>query len=105
MLVLLLAFAFQAYTVQTHLHGQPASTLTAQTQGDAPAKPLPADPLDPATCKLCQELVHSGVALSPAGPEFALLLEWAAASLPPALLPAAALAPQTGWQGRAPPRR
>lgn len=105
MLVLLLAFAFQAYAVQTHLHA-PAPAMAAQLlQGHAPAKPLPADPLDPATCKLCQELVHSGAAITPAGPEFVLLLDWAAANLLPALLPANALAPQTGWQGRAPPRR
>jgi hypothetical protein len=106
MLAVLLAFAFQAFAVQTHLHGQPASAKSVQmAQGDAPAKPLPTDPLDPATCKLCQELIHSGAAVTPAGPEIALLLDWAAAALPPAWLPSTALLPQTGWQSRAPPNR
>ena len=53
MLAVLLAFAFQAYVVQTHLHGQPVSAAGVQhVQGDAPDRPLPNDPLDPATCKL-----------------------------------------------------
>jgi len=105
MLVMLLAFAFQAYAVQTHLHGKPFSAAPVQLlKADAPAKPLPADPLDPATCKLCQELVHAGAAITPAGPAFTILIDWAAAAVPPALLPAATLPPQTGWQSRAPPK-
>jgi len=106
MLVMLLAFAFQAYAVQTHLHGKQLSTASVQLhQGDGPAKPLPTDPLDPATCKLCQELIHSGVAITPAGPIFSLLLDWATTALPPVLISAATSGPQTGWQSRAPPRR
>jgi hypothetical protein len=105
MLVVLLAFAFQAYALQTHLHVKPLSaTPVHMLKADIPAKPLPADPLDPATCKLCQELVHSGAIITPAGPAFTLLLEWAAAAAPPAQLSAAAVPPQTGWQSRAPPR-
>jgi len=106
MLAVLLAFTFQAYAVQTHLHGQPAQAIqNLAAHHDAPAKPLPADPLDPATCKLCQELIHSGAAITPAGPELVLLLDWVGAFLPPAQLPATAIAPETGWQSRAPPRR
>ena len=104
MLVLLLAFAFQAYAVQTHLH-KPLSAAPVQLlKADAPAKPLPADPLDPATCKLCQELVHAGAAISPGGPAFAVLLDWSTVAVPPALLPAATTAARTGWQSRAPPK-
>jgi len=104
MLAVLLAFVFQAYAVQTHLHGQPVWAKLGQiAQGHSPAKPLPTDPLDPATCKLCQELIHSGTAIAPAGPEMALLLDWATAALPPAWLPATAQLQRTGWQSRAPP--
>ena len=86
MLALLLAFAFQAYIVQTHIHGQlqPASAIT-QVQGETPDRPTPNDPLDPATCKLCQELVHSAAVLTPAAPAMALLLNWAAAFFPSAV--------------------
>jgi len=105
MLAVLLAFVFQAYAVQTHLHFQPAPAKTAPLhQVRTPAKPLSGDPLDPATCKLCQELIHSGAAITPAGPALILMLNWAATAPPPAWSPAAALLTQTGWQSRAPPR-
>lgn len=105
MLTVLLAFAFQAYIVQTHIHGQiqPASAI-AQVQGDAPDRPSPNDPLDPSTCKLCQELVHSGAVLTPAGPAMVLLMDWVAVFFPPAQVPATAIPPETGWQSRAPPK-
>jgi hypothetical protein len=107
MLAVLLAFVFQAYAVQTHLHGQPIQSAAAQLhhQSTAPAKPLPNDPLDPATCKLCQELIHSGATITPAGPEMVLLVNWVAAAFPPTRTTATVLSPQTGWQSRAPPRR
>jgi hypothetical protein len=106
MLAVLLAFAFQAYAVQTHIHGQPAGTANVQQifLGNGPAKPLSNDPLDPATCKLCQEMVHAGAAITPVAPELVLVLAWVAAFLPPALLTAPGLAPETGWQSRAPPQ-
>jgi hypothetical protein len=105
MMAVLLAFAFQAYVVQTHLHGQPAQGPAIQQlhQDHGPAKPLSSDPLNPATCKLCQELIHSGAAITPAGSEFVLLLNWTAAFIAPARLSAATPAPQPGWQSRAPP--
>jgi hypothetical protein len=105
MLAVLLAFAFQAYIVQTHIHGQPqTASAIVQVQGDASNRPTPNDPLDPATCKLCQELVHSTAVLTPAGPAMALLLDWTAAFFPPAQVPATAIPPETGWQSRAPPK-
>jgi hypothetical protein len=109
---LVFAFALQAYFVQTHLH--PPQLAPAQatallsdglTPGVAPgvAPQLPADPLDPITCKLCREIVHTGTAIMPAAPALLLLLDWIATSIPAAQLPAAALAPETGWQSRGPP--
>jgi hypothetical protein len=106
MLAVLLAFVFQAYAVQTHLHGQPLQGAVHLHQaGGDPAKPLPHDPLDPATCKLCQELIHSGATITPAGPQIVLLVDWVAAAFPPARTTTTGLPPQTGWQSRAPPRR
>ena len=100
--VLVFAFALQAYFVQTHLHPQqfaPAQSIALLSDSPAP----PADPLDPITCKLCREIVHSGAAITPAAPALLLLLDWIATSIPVAQLPAAALAPETGWQSRGPP--
>src|SRR5665213_3084480 len=86
LLAVVIAFSLQAYAVQTHLHGQPLQSAAAQLhqQGSVPAKPLPNDPLDPATCKLCQELIHSGATITPAGPQMVLLVGWVRAAFPPA---------------------
>ena len=102
LLALVFAFALQAYFVQTHLHPQQFAPVVSQLAGD-PASQLPADPLDPITCKLCREIVHAGTAMAPAAPALLLLLDWIATSIPVAQSPAAALAPETGWQSRGPP--
>jgi hypothetical protein len=112
LLALVFAFALQSYFVQTHLHPQqfaPAQAMAMLSDGLTPdvapdlAPQLPADPLDPITCKLCREIVHAGAAITPAAPALLLLLDWIATSIPAAQLPAAALAPETGWQSRGPP--
>jgi hypothetical protein len=106
LLAVVFAVSLQAYFVQTHLHGQ-LSTPTAPAYSDsfkAPVAPLPTDPMSPALCKLCQEVVHAGAAITPAGSGFALLLDWVAVAIPAASLPSAAPAPKSGGQSRAPPR-
>jgi hypothetical protein len=103
MLLVLVAFAFQAYVVQTHIHGASAR-LVQVSQAHSPAKPLPNDPLDPATCKLCQELVHAGAAITPMGAELTLVTGWAVSRLVPARSVPLVQAPRTGWQSRAPPK-
>jgi hypothetical protein len=106
LLAVLMAFSLQAYFVQTHLHGQPSAKAgqTQITSATVPNPSLPTDPMDPATCKLCKELVYAGAAVTPAGPDFLLLLEWVALAVPVSQLPAARLMPEPGWQSRAPPR-
>jgi len=101
-LLLALAFALQSYTVQTHIHSQLTVPAVLVMAGGDTGHP-PADPLDPHTCKLCREIV-AAVAITPAIPTLLLLLDWVATSIPAAQLPATALAPETGWQSRAPPR-
>ncbi|HEX4177137.1 MAG TPA: hypothetical protein VHY57_01820 [Rhizomicrobium sp.] len=104
MLFALLAFAFQAYLVQTHIHGQPAAALLNR-HISAPAQPSPSDPLAPGNCALCQAILHAGAAITPDVPPFVLPLSGIATALVAARLPSAALAPQTGWHSRAPPVR
>ena len=101
LLALVLAFTLQAYFVQTHIHPQLVAPLMTVMASDS--APLPADPLDPATCKLCREIVSFGNAVTPAAPALLLLLDWMAASIPVAQLPATAIPPESGWQSRAPP--
>ena len=104
MLFALLAFALQAYLVQTHMHGQPG-ILSLKTHVSAPVQPAPFDPLAPANCALCQEILHAGTAITPHTSELALLLNGIVMAAAIALLPAEALAPTTGWHSRAPPVR
>jgi len=104
MLFALLAFALQAYLVQTHIHGQP-DLLSLKPHVSAPVQPAPFDPLAPANCALCQEILHAGTAITPDTSELALLLNGIVMAPAIALLPAEALAPTTGWHSRAPPVR
>jgi hypothetical protein len=104
MLFALLAFALQAYLVQTHIHGQPG-VLSLKPHVSAPVQPAPFDPLAPGNCALCQEILHAGTAIAPDNSELALLLTWIAMAPAVALLPAEPIALTTGWRSRAPPVR
>ena len=104
MLFALLAFALQAYLVQTHMHGQ-TGFLSLKPHVSAPVQPAPFDPLAPANCALCQEILHAGTAIAPDNSELALLLTWIAMAPAVALLPAEPIALTTGWHSRAPPVR
>jgi len=104
MLFALLAFALQAYLVQTHIHGQPG-VLSLKPHVSAPVQPAPFDPLAPANCALCQEILHAGTAITPDNSELALLLNWIAMAPAIALLSAEPFALTTGWHSRAPPVR
>jgi hypothetical protein len=104
MLFALLAFALQAYLVQTHMHGQ-TGVLSLEPHISAPVQPAPFDPLAPANCAFCQEILHAGTAIAPDSSELALLLNGIVMASAVALLPAEALAPTTGWHSRAPPVR
>jgi hypothetical protein len=104
MLFALLAFALQGYLVQTHMHGQ-SGVLSLKTHVSAPVQPAPFDPLAPANCALCQEILHAGTAIAPDNPQSALLLNWIAMVPAIAILPVEALALTTGWHSRAPPVR
>jgi hypothetical protein len=104
MLFALLAFALQAYLVQTHIHGQPG-VPSLKPHVSAPVQPAPFDPLAPANCALCQEILHAGTAITPDNSELALLLNWIAMAPAIALLSAEPFALTTGWHSRAPPVR
>src|SRR5271168_5531407 len=72
--VAMLAFAFQSYVVQTHIHFAPATAI-ADTQGaSGHHDKFPAND-DPANCPICQEILHSGQFITPS----------TAALLPPSL--------------------
>jgi hypothetical protein len=101
----LLAFFLQSLAVQTHIH-QPAQTLAAKTvagQVPVPAPLKAPDPID--QCRLCQEMVHSGVFVAPSASAAlaGLALTTAVFAASPVALVSWARA--FDWQSRAPPRR
>jgi len=99
----LLAFFIQSFALQTHIHPMPPAAVAA-TVAHTPA-PLPLQNQDPVDqCRLCQELVHSGVFVSPSATVIAASLNIVAAVF--AALPSLAAEPVQAfsWQSRAPPR-
>jgi len=99
----LAVFVFQGFLVQTHVHA-PATGWDGGAHAGAPAQPGRHDPLDPANCPLCQEILHAGsfvapglIALPPAAARPIVFLICVVTALPPA-------APARGWNSRAPPR-
>lgn len=105
--VALLAFVFQSYVAQTHIHmtGQSLSITASADAKTAPqSKPakFPANQ-DPANCPICQELLHSGSFITPSA--VAALLPMLAVSVVAVVLETT-IAPQAvshSWRGRAPP--
>jgi hypothetical protein len=98
----LLAFFLQSLTLQSHFHSvaEPAKVTSAHMPGSAPLRTQ--GPVD--QCRLCQELVHSGVFVTPSASSAlaSLALTTAVyAALPSALV---SLTTAFAWRSRAPPR-
>jgi hypothetical protein len=110
-----LAFAFQSYVAQTHIHfpheaaanvfataDRDAAAVKTTTKTGNPDKYPPNG--DPANCPICQEILHSGQFVMP---DFvALLLPSQSISVVPVTiaLPVVGHALSHDWRGRAPPR-
>ncbi|MEP9357722.1 hypothetical protein [Sphingomonas sp. KR3-1] len=107
LLTALLAFCWQSFVTQTHLHFEPAA-YGAAVSGQASPAAVRSDTGKnssdtPATCPICQEIAHGGlyllptpVALTP--PEPAAAWQAVAASLVDAVRK-----PSHAWRSRAPP--
>ena len=98
----LLAFFLQSLTLQSHFHPvvEPAKVTSAHTPASAPLRNQ--GPVD--QCRLCQELVHSGVFVTPSASSALASLALATAiftALPSAFV---SLTTAFAWQSRAPPR-
>jgi hypothetical protein len=99
----LLAFFIQSFALQTHIHPTPPAAIAATVaHTPAPAPLKNQDPVD--QCRLCQELVHSGVYVSPSVTVIATSLNIVAAIFVAAPSFAADPVRAFSWQSRAPPR-
>jgi hypothetical protein len=101
--VAILAFAFQSYITQTHIHElQGFSGGVSTTHSPAPSKtPFHDSQTD---CPFCQAVIHAGFFVASAAPALRLpvaLVETVALVL---IAPAASVAVAHDWQSRAPPR-
>ncbi|HEY8950459.1 MAG TPA: DUF2946 family protein [Rhizomicrobium sp.] len=110
----LLAFSFQSYVAQTHIHvpgtADPGisalvssrAQVSADAKTDTGHKQLPAD--DTANCPLCQAVLHAGLFVSPA--LLVLLLPDTQAAVGPAPIIASHRegAPSHTWHSRGPPQ-
>lgn len=105
--IAVLAFAFQSYIAQTHIHGQQQSLYGVAKIAAAPS-PAPGKlPLDNSStdCPFCQAINLAGVFVTPAALLLQLPQMWVADVTHIVLAREASGAPAHDWQSRAPPRR
>jgi hypothetical protein len=113
----LLAFSFQSYISQTHIHVPGTSDLgisasfsvKSPVSADAKAsvsknKRIPANGDDTSNCPLCQAVLHAGLFLTPA--LLVLLLPDTQSAVGPAIIVSSHSegAPSHAWHSRGPPQ-
>lgn len=99
--LVLVAFCFQSYVVQTHIH-EPHASVTAVaghhfSHGKAPAGNSPLD------CPFCQAVAHGGSFFMPDASVLFLLPQWLRITILYAAPPSEGIARNHNWQSRAPP--
>jgi hypothetical protein len=101
--LILLAFSFQSYLAQTHIHEAVAATSAALSHHQGQSKP-PVDnsPLD---CPFCQAVAHVASFLMPGALLPFLAPEWVKITTLHALLADKGTVTRHDWQSRAPPSR
>jgi hypothetical protein len=99
--LLLLAFGFQSYIAQTHIHDIAAKTPAAVVhQSGHDKSPLQNSPLD---CSFCQMLSHAGSILMPDAAFLVPAPHWMKMTAPHYLRAGAGTTANHYWQSRAPP--
>jgi hypothetical protein len=99
--LLLLAFGFQSYLAQTHIHDLAVKTPAALVEHSGHSKaPVQNSPLD---CSFCQMLTHAGSTLMPDAALLVPATQWAMMAPARYLLPGTGTTANHHWQSRAPP--
>jgi hypothetical protein len=100
-LLAVLAFAFQSYVTQTHIHDDlPQASGIVKSHAPLHGKA----PLNPASCPFCQSVALAGAFVSPANVLFHLPLAWVLSVAHVFTARAASGTIAHDWQSRAPPR-
>jgi hypothetical protein len=99
--LVLLAFAFQSYALQTHIHA-PLAHVAVSSQAPASGKgPVSNSPME---CPLCQAMAHDGIFLEPAVVLAAFFgAGWFLVAPQQQIVHSPGMATHT-WQSRAPPK-
>jgi hypothetical protein len=101
--LVLLAFSFQSYLAQTHIHETAATTSAALIHHPGPNKsPVDNSPLD---CPFCQAVAHATGFLVPGALLPFLAPGWVKITTLHNLLADKGTATRHSWQSRAPPSR
>jgi hypothetical protein len=99
--LVILAFSFQSYVAQTHIHKPATAVLAALTHHAAPGGgPMENSPLD---CPFCQVVNHAGSFLFSDAPLFLLTVQWAEMVAPRHLPADMNTFAKHHWRSRAPP--
>jgi hypothetical protein len=107
-LFVMLAFGFQSYIAQTHIHLKPDTFSSYAKLDHESGKQNPSDKFpangDPANCPICQEILHSGQFITPTAA--LLVLPTVAVSIIKIVvdIPIVAERPSHAWRSRAPPK-
>jgi len=96
-----LAFTFQSYVAQTHIHDSAAASSTIAKVPHHNKSPLGNTPVE---CPFCQAVAHAGTFFMPVAPLLFLSEQWIEMSAPHLAVGASANAATHNWQSRAPPR-
>lgn len=97
----LLAFSFQSYVTQTHIHDTVTTVAAAPIHHPGHGKsPVQNSPLD---CPFCQVVTHAGNFLASDAPLLLLASQWVEMAAPYHLLAGTGTSANHPWQSRAPP--
>jgi hypothetical protein len=102
----LLAFFLQSLAVQTHFHHPMPQSVGTQTTAGGHMPPAPVRNQEPVDqCRLCQELLHAGIFVTPSTASALASLTLTAVAFTPLPSALASLTTAFAWQSRALPRR
>lgn len=105
--VVLLAFTFQSFVTQTHIHGVlgGAGAGIAHALGNGSSHPKTPAQNDSSNCPFCQAIIHAGVFASPSAPSLILPVGFVRVAAPAISEAAGGIVSLPFWQSRAPPQR
>jgi hypothetical protein len=98
--LLMLAFGFQSYLAQTHIHEPAVAASTTLIHHAGHKAPLSNSPFD---CPFCQVVNHAGSVLLSHASLLLLASQWVELNAPRHLLPEVGAVVTHHWQSRAPP--